>query len=519
MIDRHVPSVYADIAAAVAAAGANDRIVLEFAGSPFKGANNKNIATAVVLTFQGEDGVVVDCEGAGRFLAPGAKAYVRNIEIKNGTMPADNGGAISSAVNDVDLNGVVFSGNYAQEGGAVYVGTGVLTHKNCKFRENYATSGKGGAIRMTGGSLSSVNALFYENVALTGGGAVATDNVDISGEYNTFVENSVTGPGGTGGALDVDDSVAHTTLLKNSILWGNSASVGTQVDIEDDTKTVATFTSVLSPRALNDIVGTLAADTDPLTSDPLFVDSFSDDYHLQQVNAGQAANSPAFNSGSEQVVGTSVEGKTTRTDLYNDTGFSDRGFHYVGNGLNPSIPISIEGEADGVSSAVADITKRYVEKGATTVFANVIVHEVINGATMDGRIPDGADSEEEFSGGRYRKHTQCSHAGLIPADWDRGFHINQISWNLPAADPPTITISLVDDDDMEYVIYTTTGAKGSYIPTQHGLFVPPTWAFRIYSNRAGNAVGRICAMCDPGWVKSMFDGMKILGRENRVPGY
>ena len=77
MTDRHVPSAYADIATALAASIAGDKIILAHASSPFTGANNRGI-TAVLnnIEITGDTDnpadVVVDGSSANFFIDAGS---------------------------------------------------------------------------------------------------------------------------------------------------------------------------------------------------------------------------------------------------------------------------------------------------------------------------------------------------------------------------------------------------------------------------------------------------------------
>jgi hypothetical protein len=53
------------------------------------------------------------------------------------------------------------------------------------------------------------------------------------------------------------------------------------------------------------------------------------DYHLSQVTAGQAADSPCVDVGSDTAANLGMDIYTTRTDKVWDRGIVDMGFHYV----------------------------------------------------------------------------------------------------------------------------------------------------------------------------------------------
>jgi hypothetical protein len=65
-----------------------------------------------------------------------------------------------------------------------------------------------------------------------------------------------------------------------------------------------------------------------LSVDPLFVTGPEGDYYLSQVAAGQAADSPAVDSGDVTAIEAGVGFRSTRTDAIRDAGIADMGFHY-----------------------------------------------------------------------------------------------------------------------------------------------------------------------------------------------
>jgi hypothetical protein len=54
------------------------------------------------------------------------------------------------------------------------------------------------------------------------------------------------------------------------------------------------------------------------------------DFYLRQNPPQSGPTSPCVNAGSGSVAGTAVQGRTTRTDQFDDLGILDIGFHYPG---------------------------------------------------------------------------------------------------------------------------------------------------------------------------------------------
>jgi len=84
--------------------------------------------------------------------------------------------------------------------------------------------------------------------------------------------------------------------------------------------------------------------------DPVFVTGPGGDFYLSQIAAGQGADSPCGDAGSDTAVnlGLGLCGRTTRTDEVPDTGVVDIGYHYPVDCNDNGIPDD-EDIADGTS--------------------------------------------------------------------------------------------------------------------------------------------------------------------------
>jgi uncharacterized protein YxjI len=124
---------------------------------------------------------------------------------------------------------------------------------------------------------------------------------------NTFAGTMV------GWALESGDA---TNLFEDNIFWvsnGNGAIQNTAL---------GTFN-------YNDYNGTVLPGTGNFQSDPLFVNEVANDYHLSHIAAGQGADSPAIDAGSDTAANLGLDTRTTRTDSGTDTGTADLGYHYL----------------------------------------------------------------------------------------------------------------------------------------------------------------------------------------------
>jgi hypothetical protein len=365
MVDRRVPSAYANIALAIAAANDDDRILLELAGSPFTGANNRGLTTNKRLIIAGEEaGIEVDLEETDGFCVvnlggPLLDSFVvKDILFKKGKANSvlqfysvidlliedcvfnENESSIpGAALFTVGCGGLVNRCDFNQNscssiGGAAFIGgsTGTITFRHSTFFDN-STSAQGGAFVASSGTLIKLeNCLFDYNYAVLNGGAFTSSAVDTDMNFCTFVRNRTSQEGG---AIYLLDGISVDYNIDDCIIWGNSSALrsGNQIYIGNPVTSLVNLQNTLYENGhIEDIHGTFASEIESLTADPLFISST--DFHLRQPPA-QAQTSPAVDTSSTNAVGSIVEGKTTRSDEYNDDGKADRGYHFVGNGLEP----------------------------------------------------------------------------------------------------------------------------------------------------------------------------------------
>lgn len=224
--------------------------------------------------------------------------------------PDNLGGGLRSVGADATLEDVVFAGNLARSGGAIFADAGSdLTLRRLSFTGNRASDVGGGALhnRLSapslidvylgrnsapfGGALFNeassptvVNAVFSGNQAANVGGAILNQNGSNLRLVNATLHANVAAIRG-GGMY----SLGSQPALINVILWGNSAPV--QPQLSDDITATTTITASLVQGGWPG-VGILDAD-------PLFVDADGadnvtgnddDDLHL-------SSTSPAINVG------------------------------------------------------------------------------------------------------------------------------------------------------------------------------------------------------------------------------
>jgi hypothetical protein len=141
---------------------------------------------------------------------------------------------------------------------------------------------------------------------------------------------------GRGGGLSC--SYESETFLTDSILWGNTGTLGNQIAIGSDDEPVyidrpatlhvshCDIQGGNSPQSIfyepGRILNWIGGNID---TDPLFVMPY---YYLSQTAAGQASDSPCVDAGSDLATVLGLGNYTTRTDGANDVNEVDMGLHY-----------------------------------------------------------------------------------------------------------------------------------------------------------------------------------------------
>lgn len=177
-----------------------------------------------------------------------------------------------------------FEGNTASYGGGLYSKNAAGVLRNCVFSGNMARM-SGGAVYAESSALDIVNCLFSNNLAgasgskVSGGGAVFISGSGTLIANCTFARNSTRYPANGGGAVY---NYLATTAIANSILWGNTATVGPQVYNYLSTGATITHCDI-------DQAG-FEAGSGNIRLDPLFGDALQEDFHLQ-------AGSPCIGAG------------------------------------------------------------------------------------------------------------------------------------------------------------------------------------------------------------------------------
>jgi len=321
----------------------------------YTGAGNKDLdfrgKAITVRSHNGASSCIIDCQGSGRgfhfHFAETAASAVHGLTITNGctsgSFPENAGGGIVCRVSSPTISDCVISGNVSQFGGGIFCGiySGTNTSPviaNCTISYNSATLFAGGICSYYSSPVIS-NCVITGNAANSSAGGIlyssssgAITNCTISGNTAAF----------DGGGIYCADSTASMT---NCILWGNTAPDGHEIAVSS-TANPSTFTVRYSDvqdgagEAYVETGCTLDIDGTCIDQDPLVVSGPLHDYYLSQLAAGQAADSPCVDAGSDTAANLGLDTLTTRTDGEPDAGTVDMGYHSVAY-------VRMRGDVDG----------------------------------------------------------------------------------------------------------------------------------------------------------------------------
>ncbi|MFC1721754.1 right-handed parallel beta-helix repeat-containing protein [Patescibacteria group bacterium] len=261
--------------------------------------------------------------GGGICLWETAQDTISECVVRDNT--ATNGGGIyvrwDSSITILNCS---ITENNAVHGGGIVCPNGQIA--NSLITNNNCDGGGGGIYCNNSASLVVINCLVSENIAGQYGGGLYFNSADEAAI--AFVNCSIiyNTSNVSGGALSSVNSPSPSFV--NCILWGNSAPEDSEINMGAGTEVpVLTYT---------DIAGGWTGEGN-FDSDPLFTTGPDGSYCLSQIAAGQVADSPCLNTGSdlaENICYTNFTGTvcmddlSTRTDQFPDTDTVDIGYHY-----------------------------------------------------------------------------------------------------------------------------------------------------------------------------------------------
>ncbi|MDP2359879.1 MAG: T9SS type A sorting domain-containing protein [bacterium] len=230
-----VPSEYATIALAFAAANYGDEVELADSQTPYS-ASDLVMPDGVILRGEGndpEDAIISSSGSSSILLMYGTTATLKYLTISSGnsTSPYKAGGI---TVEDGTLTcvGVDFDSNHATDsGGAILASESMLLLEACRFSNNQVLNGNGGSIAATLTSLDIQNCDFIEERAMgdsSRGGALYSLEEDVEGlsksiKNSRFIgcQTGVNGAGAQGGAIYMG---GDEVLIEECVFEDNSAT-------------------------------------------------------------------------------------------------------------------------------------------------------------------------------------------------------------------------------------------------------------------------------------------------------
>ena len=234
-----VPGDFADLASAIDFALDGDTIFV--APGTYSGPANRDLRFAgkalAVIGVGGPEGVVIDCDGAGRaFLFDAgetAVALLASLTIRNGqgpdghSLPYDSGGGVCVRAASPTLRDLVIEDCRSREwgGGLMLESAGSLVERvHCRRNEAAEDLGLGGGACVSGGSVTLRDCLFTDNFARRYGGGLFLQSGTVHVEGCTLVGNTAGWSGGGIGSYHCSNPPLIT--VSRSLLAFNHATSG-----------------------------------------------------------------------------------------------------------------------------------------------------------------------------------------------------------------------------------------------------------------------------------------------------
>jgi hypothetical protein len=249
--------------------------------------NDESNPTLTNCTFSGNS---AGSEGGGMYSDWDSGPTLTNCTF-SGNSAVDGGGMYNDDSNLV-LAGCTFSGNSAEDGGAMYNEQSSLALTECVFIGNLAGD-DGGGMYNNRCSLSLTKCMFIGNSAQWDGGGICNDHTSPELTNCIFSGNSADVKGG-GMYSDWDSSPSlvnctftsnfagskgggvcnyrGSPILTNCILWGNTASNGSQIALNYNCTLSVSYSNVQDGKAMAYIQNsTLVWGVGNIDADPCFV--------------------------------------------------------------------------------------------------------------------------------------------------------------------------------------------------------------------------------------------------------
>ncbi len=348
--------------------------------------------------------------------------------------PHNEGGGIYSYNNSPEIKNCIFKNNNAWTIGGAYANWYGASHFiNCRFSSNTSSHDGAGFFNFPADA-TLTNCLIDGNHADRFGGGIYNQDASIN-LINTTICNNQSGADG-GGIYNWASGKNPT--INNSIFWGNSATGnGNQIYIEYG-NLILNYSCYSN--GSNDISGSITP-TNCITSNPLFVNSGSEDFRL-------LGNSPAVNSGnnSYNATATDIRGEARIQDVT-----IDMGAYEWTNGVDPMAQYSWTGN---ISTAWNE-TGNWSEGELPTVNYDVLIpsgvsnYPVISngtGANTLGMNIEAGGSLTINPGGSLITYGDIANSGTINVQRS----ISNDVWHLISTPVSNATASIFEGDYLQY---------------------------------------------------------------------
>lgn len=326
--------------------------------------------------------LIADNEGKGVFFDRAQKGIVKGNTIINNQDTGilfHYGENCSILYNTVANNTAVYGG-----GGVDCFNCYAEIHSNLIYGNT--ASWRGGGIFLSHYASCRVsNNLIWRNDAPEGGGVAMLNEAYADLYHNTIVENTATVQGG---GLSVSTYSFHgDTVIDDCILWGNSAPVGDNMVINDNSTVHISHCDVEGGQSSIEIIhgmGTLNWGDGMIDTDPLFVDPVNGDFRLSQDPCQPGISNPCVDSGSQDVIYLNMQSSSTRTDGELDTGSVDMGYH---TGYYRPIPFTCE--PDTLSASTGGTVEFVINAEWQDLGRNYLILGSVSGVTPGHPLPGG----------------------------------------------------------------------------------------------------------------------------------
>ena len=302
--------------------------------------------------------------------------------IITGNKASSGGGILCGYQSSPSITNNTITGNTGGWGGGIYCTESSPNITNNTITGNWADSG-GGIACFYKSSPTITNNVIVGNRAYNNGGGIYW-----WGSSPTITNNTISGnTGGVGGGIYCGYS---STAITNTILWDNSATTGPEIWVGD-----TTYPSTLTISYSNVKGGQASVYVDPgstlnwgagmINANPLFAAGASGFHYLSQVLAGQPANSPCVDTGSDLASNLGMNLYWTRTDEVPDSGTVDMGFHYGADFLFPSL----QADAFAIPEKVGGTANFLLLAGAKNADRTYLLLGSISGTVKGIPLPGG----------------------------------------------------------------------------------------------------------------------------------